>query len=41
MQTVSRILSLLFFVVTSGNASPALQSLNQDSRVVWEFATGG
>jgi hypothetical protein len=42
MQAVSGIVSLLFFVVTFGIvSSPAFQTLDHDSRVVWEFATGG
>jgi len=42
MQTVRGLASLLFFVITFGNASsPAFQTLDQDSRVVWQFATGG
>ena len=42
MQTPSRILSLVLFAATSTSAfSPALQEPAQDSRIVWEFATGG
>lgn len=42
MQTPSRILSLLLFAAMSaGVISPAFQEPAQDSRIVWEFATGG
>lgn len=41
MQTPSRILSLLLFAATSARAfSPECQEPAQDSRIVWEFATG-